>query len=549
MSRFFRSAQDSDSDSELSSSSGSEYSDDGLQQKPAAASGNRFARAGFGSDDDSDDDVKRVMKTPKEKYTDETVALSAAVLGAVRTDKWSAVATDVEKLKGVVLKLGAVLRGESLPRIYIRCIAKVEDRTVVGGMSKEQLGKLNAVDARAFNKLKQRMRDYTTPIAKQLAEYRANPVDSADDEQPQADAESDDDDEQAVPAPAARKARKAPAARRAPAAGSGSDSGDSYWGSESDESESSSESEGERRVGFARWLKKTPTKDEGSAKSSRKERSQRAAQASAAAAAAAAAAGDEDEDDGFTAVGKGGKAVQKPAVTAETLNKNLKAILDARGRKSTDKKGTIRQLEALLGVAANSLQKCKVLLALVSAQFDDASGTPTANYMAVEQWSRAQASLNELLATLEANSQITIAESAEVHTEDSDIAYAGEVIALNGSIVGLVERLDDEFDRSLQQIDPHTPDYIGRMRDSVPLYATIVRSQRYFERCALKDSLCRAVVRRLEHLYYRTDQVNRQVEEAAAGQPAEPAASPEDTIQQLCSFLYQNADPALRVRA
>ncbi|KAJ1735636.1 Translation initiation factor 3 subunit c [Coemansia biformis] len=575
MSRFFRSAQDSDSDSDASSSSGSESFDDGPQQKQAPTGANRFARVAFDSDSDSDDDVKRVVKSPKEKYTDETVRLSAAVLKAARADEWSAVSADFDKLKAAAEKLKGVLKGESLPRIYMRCLAKVEDRTVREGMDREQLAKLSASDARAFNKLKQRMRKYTEPFAKQLAEYRANPVDSAEDdaaeaetaadEQPQGAASSSDDDDEAdraVPAPRGRPARPVPAAA------SGSESDGSYWGSESDEDESSSESEDEGRVGFARWLKKTPTKDEVSAKKTRKERSHRAAPA----AAAAAASGD-DADDGFTTVGKGGKAVQKPAVTAETLNKNLKAIRDSRGRKGTNKHEIIRQLETLLGVAANPLQRCKVLMALISAQFDSAgssaggsagaaAGAPgapaAATYMPAEQWTRAQATINDMLATLEENSQIAIFETADVHDDDSDIAYANEAITLNGSIVGFVERLDDEFTRALQHIDPHTPDYIERMRDSVPLYATIARAQCYFERCDLKDSLCRVVLRRVEHLYYRTDQVNRQVEEAAAALPgratstivpAALAASPEAALQQLCSFLYQTADPVLRVRA
>ncbi|KAJ2835791.1 Translation initiation factor 3 subunit c [Coemansia erecta] len=527
MSRFFQNVNDSESsDSDFSSSSDSEISENELEQKQTSttASG-RFARAAYDSDSDSDTDVKRVMKNPREKQMEETVKLSTDILKAMRTDEWQAVSVDYEKLLPVVKKLTNLLKGDSLPRVFIRCLAKLEDRTIKDGMNKEQLSKLKAADARAFNKMKQRMRKDNKSYAKDISSYRENPVDSADEEASAANAvvESDSDDEdQAVPS--TQTARAVPKAKQAV---------------------SSSESEDERQVGFSRWLKKAPTKDESSVKKTKKDRSQRSTPAPAAQA-------DEDEDDGFTTVGKGGKVAKKVEVTAESLNKHLKAIRDARGRKGTDKKETVVMLDSLLGVAGNALQRCKVLMTLISAQFDESSGQ---SYMPVEQWKRSQSSINELLSTLEANRQLSIFETADAHDDDSDVAYAGEEATLRGSVVSFIDRLDDEFTRSLQTIDPHTPDYIERMRDSVPLYVTIARAQSYFERAGLQESLCRVVLRRIEHLYYRTDQVNSQVEAAAAALKTSgesrivSGGDIESVVHGLCTFLYQHADPLLRMRA
>ncbi|KAJ1761242.1 Translation initiation factor 3 subunit c [Coemansia sp. RSA 1591] len=544
MSRFFQNVNDSESsDSDFSSSSDSEISENELEQKQTSttASG-RFARAAY--DSDSDTDVKRVMKNPREKQMEETVKLSTDILKAMRTDEWQAVSVDYEKLLPVVKKLTNLLKGDSLPRVFIRCLAKLEDRTIKDGMNKEQLSKLKAADARAFNKMKQRMRKDNKSYAKDISSYRENPVDSADEEASAANAvvESDSDDEdQAVPS--TQTARAVPKAKQA-ARDSDMDSDDSQW--DMDDSEvSSSESEDERQVGFSRWLKKAPTKDESSVKKTKKDRSQRSTPAPAAQA-------DEDEDDGFTTVGKGGKVAKKVEVTAESLNKHLKAIRDARGRKGTDKKETVVMLDSLLGVAGNALQRCKVLMTLISAQFDESSGQ---SYMPVEQWKRSQSSINELLSTLEANRQLSIFETADAHDDDSDVAYAGEEATLRGSVVSFIDRLDDEFTRSLQTIDPHTPDYIERMRDSVPLYVTIARAQSYFERAGLQESLCRVVLRRIEHLYYRTDQVNSQVEAAAAALKTSgesrivSGGDIESVVHGLCTFLYQHADPLLRMRA
>ncbi|KAJ2338512.1 Translation initiation factor 3 subunit c, partial [Coemansia sp. RSA 2618] len=338
-------------------------------------------------------------------------------------------------------KLEKLLKGDSWPRVFIRCLAKLEDRTIKDSMSKEQLSKLNSSNARAFNKMKQRMRKDVKPFAKDMAEYRENPVDSAEEDAPAAvdAAESGSESEdQAVPAKPARTARAVPKGKQA-ASDSESESDDSQWGMDSSD-ESSSESEDERQVGFSRWLKKAPTKDEGGAKKAKKERSQRSTPAPAPQPEAA------DEDDGFTAVGKGGKAVKKveAEMTSESLNKDLKAIYDARGRKGTDKKETVVKLKALLGVAGNSLQKCKVLMALISAQFDESAGK---SYMPVEQWNQAQGTINELLSTLEANRQISIFETADTHDDDSDVSYAGEPITLRGSVISFIDRLDDEFTR------------------------------------------------------------------------------------------------------
>ncbi|KAJ2795679.1 Translation initiation factor 3 subunit c, partial [Coemansia guatemalensis] len=545
MSRFFRSGQDSESESDLSSSSsGSEFSDDEhQQQRPTGTSGaNRFARATFDSDSDSDADVKRVVKSPKEKHMEEVNKLSRAILKSIRANEWQAASEDFDKLGAAVPKLVKALKGESLPSVFIRCLTKLEDSTVAGGLDKEDLAKLSASDARSFNKLKQRMRKHNKAYSKQIAEYRANPVESAEEEEEEAHAPSgaasDSEEEQAVPSAKQRASGKSAVVP----VDSDSESDDSYWGTGSEVSSSESdESDDERRgrVGFSRWLKKEPAKDEGGAKEeggakkARKDKTQRVAVAAATAAAAAAGA---DDDDGFATVGKGGKVVQKPVVTAETLNKNLAAISDARGRKSTNKQEMIQMLETLLGVAANPLQRCKVLMALISAQFDNSA---SGSYMPLEQWGRAQNTINELLGTLEENRQIAIYETADVHEDDSDVTYTNEPITLRGSVVAFIDRLDDEFTRSLQNIDPHTPDYIERMRDSVPLYVTIVRAQSYFERNNIKDSLCRVVLRRLEHLYYRTDQVNHHVEEAAArlpGSAAPNAGGTAATIQRLCSF-------------
>jgi len=90
--------------------------------------------------------------------------------------------------------------------------------------------------------------------------------------------------------------------------------------------------------------------------------------------------GAEEDDEGFSTVGRGGRAI---VYTAEGIFKHLKLISEARGKRSTDRGEQVKILESLRDVAITPYQKIRVLLALVSARFDY---NPMALYMPIEQW-------------------------------------------------------------------------------------------------------------------------------------------------------------------
>jgi len=114
---------------------------------------------------------------------------------------------------------------------------------------------------------------------------------------------------------------------------------------------------------------------------------------------------------------------------------------------------------------------------------------------------------------------------------------------ITGSIAAIIERLDEELNKSLQQTDAHTIEYLERLRFEMcgragragqkggggpadvlralchssarshsPMYEAIVRAQRYLERVELQDPLCRVVIRRVEHIYYKRDTLNNKIE-------------------------------------
>jgi translation initiation factor 3 subunit C len=109
---------------------------------------------------------------------------------------------------------------------------------------------------------------------------------------------------------------------------------------------------------------------------------------------------------------------------------------------------------------------------------------------------------------LETNTDLIIHDHVEEAEEDREpVIETGQTYGIRGSIVSFIDRLDDEFTKSLQNIDPHTTDYVDRLKDETELYATIVRGQIYFEQNDLNESTSRVVMRRLEHLYYKVRKI------------------------------------------
>ncbi|KAF8466462.1 eukaryotic translation initiation factor 3 subunit 8 N-terminus-domain-containing protein [Kalaharituber pfeilii] len=270
-------------------------------------------------------------------------------------------------------------------------------------------------------------------------------------------------------------------------------------------------------------------------------------------------AGDEE---GFATVGRGGKTIQ---YTPESIFKHLKVIIEARGKKNTDKLEQIRTMEKLLEISQTPYQKIKVLLALISTRFDLTTGA--SSFMSTEQWKRAESEFNTLLETLEKNPDFIIYELAEEWDDDEKPPNPGpdEVFKVPGSIVSYAERLDDELTRSLQHIDPHTTEYIERLADESALYASIVRSQAYYERIAqqpdiqVAESLNRVINRRLEHVYFKPAQVITTVEEntwknlpagvESAITPKTASVNATHLISTLCTYLYKYDATVLRTRA
>ncbi|KAL8772342.1 MAG: hypothetical protein Q9209_002554 [Squamulea sp. 1 TL-2023] len=271
-----------------------------------------------------------------------------------------------------------------------------------------------------------------------------------------------------------------------------------------------------------------------------------------------------DDGEGWMTADPRGKAM---LYTAESILKNLRSIVESRGKKNTDRAEQIRVMERLLGVAATPYQKIRVLLTLISTRFDLTTSSST-NYMSQEQWKSAEHEYAMLLALLEAHRNMIVVENAEEWEDDEKPPQptAGEHLKIPGSIVSIAERLDDELTRSLQHVDPHTAEYIERLSDEQALYNNILRGILYVENLQTiekletpQDAANRMVMRRLEHVYFKPSQVVSILEETAwKAVPAEldskitPRDGPKDTaalVQVLSTYLFKHSVDIIRARA
>ncbi|CAE6458382.1 unnamed protein product [Rhizoctonia solani] len=250
----------------------------------------------------------------------------------------------------------------------------------------------------------------------------------------------------------------------------------------------------------------------------------------------------EGEDDDFEVVGGG----PKMTFSTEALYKNLLTIQEARGKKNTNRNEQISLLEKILPTAVTPYGKIRALLTLISARFDY---NPSASFMPIDLWKKALHEINKLIELLLTEPLYIVTETTEDYDESVErVPTNGKPVVVRGSVVASVERIEDEFNKSLLNIDPHGTEYIERLKDEPGLYALTVLAQRYFEVRNLEDSMHRVIIKRLEHIYYKPDVVIQHFESSLPNPPS-PQPPTSELIASLATKLYKSPSPLLRTRA
>jgi len=192
MSRFLRTANASDSSPSSSSESESEDEDESDDEGSAhkeAKPKSRFLRDS--DEEESDEEIKRVVKSARDKRLEEMEATGKAMDNALKINDWIAISSgrslfyvllyaavaqicppllEYDKLARMVQRQQNV--AEPVPPFYIRTLISLEAALNAAlAKEKEAKKKMNASNARALTAMKQKVRKSVKEYEKEIKQY------------------------------------------------------------------------------------------------------------------------------------------------------------------------------------------------------------------------------------------------------------------------------------------------------------------------------------------------------------------------------------------
>ncbi|XP_042070062.1 eukaryotic translation initiation factor 3 subunit C isoform X2 [Haplochromis burtoni] len=555
MSRFFAR---SDSESEESSS------DDEITDK---APGATFKQSLLLSDDE--EDTKRVVRSAKDKRFEELTNLIKTIRNAMKIRDMSKCLEEFEQLCRAFLKSKNIVDKEGIPPFYIRLLADLEDYLNQLWEDKEGKKKMNKNNAKALSTLRQKIRKYNRDFESEIAAYKENPQESADEEEeekePEDSGSSSDSEGEVSSKSFLKKKPEAPSeatdrsqtAKESEDKSSSSDEDDDDdddddgdWSpSDSDSRSETSDKEEEnalkrkRLVTFLKVKRSQDTEKPGVRKEERKKKPKQKEQIEEEA----------EEEGGWEKVNRGVPLVkEKPKMFAKgteintaVVVKKLNEILQARGKKGTDRAAQIELFHALAAIAAeNNLGQgilVKIKFNIIASLYD--YNPNLAAFMKPDMWKKCLDCIDELLDILFEHNNIFIGENI---AEDSEnLAVSDQPFRVRGCILTLVERMDEEFTKIMQNTDPHSQEYVDNLKDEGRVCGIIDRLLTYMENKGSTEEICRVYLRRIMHTYYKFDYKAHRRSlglqgETKSEQDQEESEGEDSAVimDRLCKFIY-----------
>uniref|UniRef100_A0A7N8YJX7 Eukaryotic translation initiation factor 3 subunit C n=1 Tax=Mastacembelus armatus TaxID=205130 RepID=A0A7N8YJX7_9TELE len=233
-------------------------------------------------------------------------------------------------------------------------------------------------------------------------------------------------------------------------------------------------------------------------------------------------------------------------INTAVVVKKLNEILQARGKKGTDRAAQIELLHALAAIAAeNNLGQgilVKIKFNIIASLYD--YNPNLAAFMKPDMWKKCLDCIDELLDILfDNNNNIFIGENI---AEDSEnLAVSDQPFRVRGCVLTLVERMDEEFTKIMQNTDPHSQEYVDNLKDEGRVCGLVDRLLGYLENKGSTEEICRIYLRRIMHTYYKFDYKAHRRSlglqgESKSEQDQEESEGEDSAVimDRLCKFIY-----------
>lgn len=594
MSRFFATrASDDESDSSSSSSAagmGGQMQMRDQQQQSAMLL----------YDSSSSEEEKRVVRSARDKQSEAMTATIRALRNSMKIDDWANVLKAFEAANRLIEKARPKTQKEGIPRQYIRMLCDLEDAVNAAVSDRDARKQLSGPNSRAVNVLKQKMRKHNRQFEALINEYRASPDQGGD----QFASSASDEETGSSSEDASEEERSEGESEGEPGSDDQDDDkafddDDDEFDFESDDDASASSASSDSDIDLshpamsrAYWVKKTKDDEEEMTKEDRRRLRQKKASTTGGTKASRALA----------KAGATAEAAKEIEFTPELIQQKLMLIQSSRGKRGADRHAAVKELKVLASKASSVPALIKVKITLLSAMFDINFNSGT--HMQVSLWHHACDTLLDILDTLDDNPNVLLIEDADVDetvfavdaNDKEAVARAESITAMQasatatalsvveaggafipevrhkrddgleyvaGNVYSFAARLSDEYVASLQNLDPHTQEYLDRLGDEPRLLQLLGRAHDYYGRARVGDQhrrTCTALLAllRVELLYTKYEPALDAHRDGGEGDAVRSRArliddvlhgDPRLLLHRLCALLYAYGDARGKARA